>query len=203
MLGMKGTRRARGPCSQLLSVVAVGAVGPDVLERAVSVSREVLGFGSHHGAACIDPSPFFDTRRRQYRADQILGALKTLARDPHEVVLGLTDCDLFLPVLTFVFGCAELAGQSALVSSHRLDPRFDGESPDPGLILERAEKEILHELGHVLGLTHCADRRCVMAGAHDVGMVDLEDPSFCRSCRQTMFGCPEGEEPRRLPWRKS
>lgn len=202
MPGGTGGRRARGPCHQPLAVVAVGSVAPNVAERAASVCREVLGFSSRHASACLDPVPFFDPRRRQYRADQILAGLKTLAVQPHEVVLGLTDCDLFLPILTFVFGCAELAGNAAVVSVHRLDPRFYGEEPDPGLILERTEKEVLHELGHVLGLTHCRDRRCVMAGAHEVGMVDLEDPVFCANCRRTMFGCPQGDDDRRLPWSK-
>lgn len=103
-------------------------------------------------------------------------------------MLGLTALDLCLPVLTYVFGFAELGGAAAVVSVHRLDPRFSGAAEDPGLMLERLEKEALHELGHVLGLTHCSDRRCVMASAHDVGEVDLEDPRFCAVCRSRFSG---------------
>lgn len=183
-------RLIRGPCHQPLRVVAIGSVQPDLLERAASIGREVLGFAPYISVQTIPPGPFLDPRRQQYRADRLLADIKRLAQQPQEVVLGLTSVDLFLPVLTFVFGCAELGGNAALMSTHRLDPRFDGRPHDPGLMLERAEKEILHELGHVLGLTHCGDRTCVMASAHDTGEIDLEEPAFCRSCRHSILRCP-------------
>ncbi|MCU0230065.1 MAG: archaemetzincin [Acidobacteria bacterium] len=185
-------RLVRGPCHQPLRVVAIGTVPPDVMERSAAVAREVLGFASYVSAQSVLPDPFIDPRRQQYRADRLLADIKGLVRQEHEVVLGLTSVDLFLPVLTFVFGCAELGGRAALMSVHRLDPRFSGFPNDPGVTLERAEKEVLHELGHVLGLTHCPDRACVMASAHDVGEIDVEEPSFCRGCRALIGPCPGG-----------
>lgn len=183
-------RLVRGPCHQPLRIIAVGGVQPDLLERAASIGHEVLGFVPYVSAQTIPPDPFLEARRQQYRADRLLADIKGLARREHEVVLGLTSVDLFLPVLTFVFGCAELGGNAALMSTHRLDPRYDGRPHDPGLLLERAEKEILHELGHVLGLTHCGDRTCVMASAHDTADVDLEEPAFCVRCRESILRCP-------------
>lgn len=169
--------RSAGP----LRIVAVGAVTPPVLDRAAAVTREVLHFDAQAQAAHLDPAPFLDPARRQYRADVLLGTLRALAA-PGERVLGITAVDLCLPVLTYVYGFAELGGIAACVSVHRLDPRFGGSPEDPGLLLERLEKEVLHEVGHLLGLTHCRDRRCVMASAHDVGEIDLEEPGFCSSC---------------------
>jgi archaemetzincin len=168
-------------------------MSPDVLERAAAVAHDVLGFSPYVSAQTIPPDPFLDARRGQYRADRLLADIKGLARREHEVVLGLTAVDLCLPVLTFVFGCAELAGRAALLSIHRLDPRFDGLPDDPGLTLERAEKEVLHELGHVLGLTHCRTRTCVMASAHDTGEIDIEEPSYCLDCRAMLAPCPAPE----------
>ncbi len=165
-----------------LRIVPIGAVTPPVLERAAAVAREVIGFSPGRAASPVDPAPFLDAGRRQYRADLILATLRGLAA-PGEKVLGLADVDLCLPVLTYVFGFAELGGVAALVSGRRLDPRFSGAPEDPGLMLERLEKEVLHELGHLRGLTHCPDRRCAMASAHDVGEIDLEEPRFCSACR--------------------
>ncbi|MBP7149593.1 MAG: archaemetzincin family Zn-dependent metalloprotease [Acidobacteria bacterium] len=186
-----GLPRAREPSGHRLLVVPVGALPPHLVERAVAVAHQVLGFSAAPSAAIVSPDPYLDARRRQYRADQLMAALKPLAQPPGTTVLGLTTVDLFLPVLTYVFGFAELGGTVALVSTHRLDPQFDGRPADPGLTLERAEKEILHELGHVLGLRHCPDRRCVMASAHDTADVDLEEPSFCRTCRGMIQQHPE------------
>ncbi len=171
----------RGAAGPRLAIVAVGAVEPPVLERAAAVAHEVLGYAPVTGTP-LDPGPFLDARRRQYRADQILAALR--AQDAESrAVLGITAVDLCLPVLTYVFGFAELGGRAALVSVARLDPRFSGQPDDRGLLLERLEKEVLHELGHVRTLTHCRDRRCVMCSSHDVGEIDIEDPGFCAACR--------------------
>lgn len=181
---IRGTRGApaRSAPSSVLRIVPVGGVTPPVLERAAAVAREVLGFAPSPPAEPLDPAPFLDAGRRQYRADLLLAALR---RDvaPPEKVLGLTALDLFLPVLTYVFGFAELGGVAAVVSVHRLSPLFAGGPDDPGLTLERLEKEALHELGHLHNLTHCSDRRCLMASAHDVGEIDLEEADFCLSCR--------------------
>ncbi len=164
-----------------LRVLAVGAVEPGVLERAAAVLHQVAGFEVVLDGTALDAGAFLDATRRQYRADLVLGALRRLAA-PGERILGVTAVDLCLPVLTYVFGYAELSGVAGVVSAHRLDPRFHGDADDPGLALERLEKEALHEAGHLLGLTHCADRLCVMASAHDVGEIDLEEPGYCGAC---------------------
>ena len=182
---LQGSRRSStflGP----LRIRAIGAVTPPVLERAAAISRELLGFAPAIEDGHIDPAPFLDASRRQYRADLALSALRGSGR-PGERVLGVTALDLCLPVLTYVFGFAELGGIAAVVSVHRLDPRFYGSPEDPGVMLERLEKEVVHELGHVCGLTHCADRRCVMASAHDVGEIDIEDPGLCAECRSKLL----------------
>jgi len=168
----------RGP----LGVAPLGAVPPPVLERVAAVARGALRFEPLPPLPPLDPAPFLDVARRQYRADLVLARLKESA-PPGGRILAVAAVDLFLPVLTYVFGCAELRGAAAVVSTHRLDPRFHGEPEDAGLLLERLEKETLHELGHLLGLVHCADRSCLMASAHDVGEIDVEEPSFCADCR--------------------
>ena len=183
-------RRSCGPplrqsAPRALRIVAVGAVAPPLVERAAAMAREVLWFAPTLVATPADPTPFLDATRGQYRADLMLVALRQAAA-PGERVLGITALDLCLPVLTFVYGFAELRGVAAVVSAHRLDPRFVGARRDHGLMLERLEKEVLHELGHLSGLTHCADRHCVMASAHDVGEIDLEEPSYCPDCRSRL-----------------
>ncbi len=179
--GFRGSRRGPPAPAGPLRIVSVGAVAPPVLERAAAVSREVLGFTPLPFESGLDPAPFLDAARRQYRADTLITALRT-ATPAGQRVLGLTAVDLCLPVLTYVYGFADLGGTAALVSTQRLNPRFDGDPDDAGLMLERLEKEVLHELGHVRHLVHCRDRRCVMASSHDAGEIDIKEPAFCDEC---------------------
>jgi archaemetzincin len=99
----------------------------------------------------------------------------------------VTCLDLYLPILTFVFGEAQLEGACAVVSAHRLRQETYGLPPDQMLLRERLLKEAVHELGHTFGLTHCADRSCVMASPHSVEWIDLKTAEFCPSCLPTIL----------------
>ena len=63
-----------------------------------------------------------DERRGQYYSTAILQRLERVA-DPDARMLGVTACDLYVPVLTFVFGEAQLDGNCAVVSTARLQRR--------------------------------------------------------------------------------
>ena len=104
--------------------------------------------------ACHDPM------RRQYRTAPIMQQL--LDAPLQGRVLAVTSVDLFIPVLTYVFGEAQVNGRVAVVSTHRLRPEVYGLPPDTGLLAERLAKESVHELGHTFGLIHCAAPRCVI-----------------------------------------
>jgi archaemetzincin len=88
--------------------------------------------------------------------------------------IGVTRLDLFVPILTFVFGEAELGGRCAVVSLQRLDERFYGVPAREELLRERLVKEAVHELGHTFGLRHCEDWRCVMTPSHAVDRLDIK-----------------------------
>jgi len=103
-------------------------------------------------------------------------------------LLAVTDADLYIPILTFVFGEAQLGGKCALVSTHRLRQEFYGLPPDRDLLMERLLKESVHELGHTVELTHCDDYRCVMAASHAVEWIDLKDSTFCPECEARVVG---------------
>ena len=99
--------------------------------------------------------------------------------------LGVTCVDLYVPILTFVFGEAEVGGARAVVSFHRLRQEFYGLPGNPELERERLLKEAVHELGHTLELTHCDDYRCAMAPSHSVEWIDLKESVFCPDCRES------------------
>lgn len=135
----------------------------------------------------LDAAFAFDVHRTQYYSTAILQRLEPLAAGNDEIrLLAITELDLFVPVLTFVFGEAQLEGRCALVSLHRLHEKFYGLPERKELLLERVLKEAIHELGHTFGLRHCRDWRCVMASTHAVERLDLKSTEFCAACWQVV-----------------
>ncbi|MFQ5975413.1 MAG: ribosomal protein S18-alanine N-acetyltransferase [Candidatus Hydrothermarchaeales archaeon] len=131
------------------------------------------------------PKEAFNRKRRQYNSKYFLEELSNHARNVSDKIVGITDVDLFTQDLNFVFGQALLGGDACIVSLHRLDPGTYKKS-DERLFVDRAAKEILHELGHCFGLSHCKDRNCVMIFSNSILDVDFKDKNFCRRCKETL-----------------
>jgi archaemetzincin len=111
----------------------------------------------------------------------LLGYLRK--SDVDERVVGIADFDLYVPRLSFVFGEADSASRTAVISLFRLRQEYYGLAPDANLFLERATKEIVHELGHTFGLEHCTNGECVMHFSNSLADTDLKHVHFCNKCR--------------------
>jgi len=129
----------------------------------------------------FDAASALDTRRGQYNSRLLLRLLLD-DDDGARRILGLTAVDLFIPVLTFVFGEAQLGGRAAVVSTHRLRSEPYGIVAPPERLLERTMKEALHELGHTQGLVHCDRPDCVMRSSTYVEDIDAKPARFCGEC---------------------
>ena len=170
-----------------MSAIHLLPVGPPdgaVLERLRRGLQDAMRVSCELLPASLDPAPFLHAQRQQYHSTQILGALSGFLHNGCWRLLGVTSLDLYMPILTFVFGEAQLSGQCCVVSWRRLTQEFYGLPHDPELFADRLLKESVHELGHTLGLTHCQDYGCVMAASHSVEWIDIKASSFCTSCRQ-------------------
>jgi archaemetzincin len=169
----------------IVAVTAVGTVDPALLGETESC------LAAQFGAACVrdrvaEPDVAFDGGRRQYNSTLFLRALGARVNESRARVLGITERDLFIPMLTFVFGQAQLEGAVALVSTARLRQEFYSLTPDPELLRARLHKEVAHEMGHTLGLVHCPDKTCVMSLSTAILHVDRKQAGFCVSCRQLL-----------------
>ncbi len=137
----------------------------------------------NHG---LDPSPSYDPSRNQFYSSSLLAALLKLLPRHEGKILAITAGDLYVPVLTYVFGEAQLDGTAALISSHRLDERFYGLPQNDALFRERIVKEAVHELGHTFGLVHCRSFECVMHSSTAVEEIDVKSERFCEACERLL-----------------
>lgn len=178
-----------------IHLMAVGASTPpgptpavELLDGLAAALAEVFHVSCHVSTEVLDVSFALDPGRRQYHSTAILRTMTPLAADPDIRLLGVTELDLFVPVLTFVFGEAQLEGPCALVSLHRLREEFYGLPPDPELTALRLAKEAVHELGHTFGLRHCPNWQCAMASTHSAERLDLKEARYCETCLQAARG---------------
>ncbi len=136
----------------------------------------------------IDLSDFYDPGRRQYNGNNLLKHVDALPISGFSKTLGLFNVDIFIPILTYIFGQAYLGGRSGIASLYRLNNECYGLKADAHLLLERFKKEVIHELGHTFGLIHCKNQSCVMRSSTYVEDIDQKDHSLCPDCRREIYG---------------
>jgi len=163
----------------MLPVEGVQEVDLYEMERFV---EEILPFRTRREVAMPVPPGAHDPRRDQYDGTVILRAALELCPADASRLLVVMEQDLFIPMLTFIFGQAQLDGTAAVVSLNRLRPESYGLPPRRDLFVERYLKEILHELGHTFGLTHCPDPRCVMSLSVNIINIDQKRAEYCGNC---------------------
>ncbi|OGL44352.1 MAG: hypothetical protein A2149_00540, partial [Candidatus Schekmanbacteria bacterium RBG_16_38_11] len=146
------------PFIQIVPIKLSHSLNPDHLKEVISktFNIEAVLLNSE-----IDISDTYDPKRNQYNSSKILIKLKEIRGEDAIKILGITELDLFIPILTFVFGEAQLKGDASVISIFRLKNQFYGLPEDDKLLTERICKEAIHELGHNFGLFHCDNYRCV------------------------------------------
>jgi archaemetzincin len=144
--------------------------------------RQGYGVEVEQAEALGEPEFAWDGEREQYNAPLILRRLLDLCSDGATRLLAVTGMDLYIPMLSFVYGQAQLGGRVAVVSMARLRPEHYSLAPDAELLQIRARKEALHEVGHLFGLVHCQDVNCAMALSTGIRQLDGKQPSLCAGC---------------------
>ena len=163
-------------------IVAVGSVASEVLDWLDTEAAEWFPFPVRRLPPLAIPEGWYDAARQQYQSVEVMKALAETAPRDTARLLGVTEVDLAIPMLTFLFGQAQLNGPVAVVSLCRLRQEFYGLPANDGLLRERARKEMLHELGHTFGLTHCSEPQCAMSLATHIDLVDTKKERYCARC---------------------
>lgn len=161
------------------------AAAPEVAKEDFLIVRDrmAMQFGGPVLETEIPAVDFaYDRGRQQYWSIPVLEMLAKRCPADAWKLLAVTDRDLFVPVLTFVFGQAQLGGRVAVISLARLRQEFYGLPAHREIFVDRVGKEAMHEAGHMFGLVHCAERSCAMSLATNVRQIDAKQAAFCPSC---------------------
>uniref|UniRef100_A0A7V4G9G2 Peptidase M54 n=1 Tax=Desulfobacca acetoxidans TaxID=60893 RepID=A0A7V4G9G2_9BACT len=170
-----------------LGLVPLGPVDPEILRSLRLALKKFFPLS----VRILTPHPLpphtFHLGRGQYHSNKILEYLVNEVNPRALRLLGITAVDLYIPILTFVFGEAQLGGRAAVVSLFR--PRGDagGIRPPKLVLLKRLIKLSLHELGHTFGLPHCRQEGCLMGFSYNLEKLDEKPLAFCRYC-QVLLG---------------
>ncbi|MFC1813650.1 archaemetzincin family Zn-dependent metalloprotease [Thermodesulfobacteriota bacterium] len=170
------------PHTRRIIISPIGDFAPEIYKPVIQKVDQIFGFEVEEKPLLEDVKFALDKERNQYHSTAILEKLSGSAPSHAIKVLAITRVDLFIPILTYVYGEAQLGGKACIISTHRLDERSSFIGKDPPLY-ERAAKEAIHELGHTFKLRHCRDQACIMHYCRSVADVDRKTDQFCRYCK--------------------
>jgi archaemetzincin len=169
---------------QQITLISFGYFRKDILEVIAEAVKHQFLLSVIFREGHLDLSEFYDPARRQYNGNRLLKQVDAEFASDASKTLGLFSVDLFIPILTYIFGQAALNGRTGIASLYRLSNERYGIEPDDKLLLERFTKEVIHELGHTFGLMHCIIPSCVMRSSTYVEDIDQKEQHLCLRCRE-------------------
>jgi archaemetzincin len=171
---------------QDITLISFGYFRKDILVKIADDVKKEFQCQVNIREGHMDLSDFYDLSRRQYNGNLLLKLVHTKFSEDSFKTIGLFSVDLFVPILTFIFGQAMLNGSTGIASLYRLSNERYGMPGDEKLLLDRFRKEVIHELGHTFGLVHCANPDCVMRSSTYVEDIDQKGGTLCIKCRSAI-----------------
>jgi len=163
-------------------ILPLGTYNVDIVNDVYKLLVNVFGAEVKILNLLLIPEDLKDLYRRQYNGLRVLNWLNTLIPSREGVLVGIADGDAYVSGLNFIFGIADPTTGIAVVFLERLkaDVTIDK-------FLIRVRKEVLHEVGHVLGLKHCPNKRCVMTFSNSIYDTDYKECKYCRQCHSILL----------------
>src|SRR4030042_1030542 len=170
-----------------ITLKPIGDIDNNILEELKKRLEQTFGCPVETAFEDFNLEKAYDSKRKQYLATKLLTQLKKSGVAKGDKLLGIVDVDLYAPGLNFIFGQAEIAAGTAVISLYQLRQEYSGMSRTEALFLDRTTKEAVHELGHTFGLEHCSNAKCVMHFSNSLADTDLKQAAFCSLCRPKLI----------------
>jgi len=167
----------------MIYLIPMGDINLDYIQKAKFYVEEVYEEKANILGSISFPENCLNCKRNQY------DAICVLEHVPYceDKVIGICDKDIYVEGLNFVFGVAEsINGKRGIISIKRLRESFYGKKENEEILILRIAKEIIHELGHLKGLNHCKNKRCVMAFSNSIHDTDFKDYKICDECKRRL-----------------
>ena len=159
----------------------IGDLDLSIINHVEKEVRRSFGFETEMKPFLQDIKFALDPARDQYNSTLILEKLSRKSTTDALKILAIADVDLFIPILTYVFGEAQLGGKACIISAFRLQENLVSLNINERF-QDRVAKEAIHELGHTFNLRHCPDQSCSMHYCRKIEDVDRKSSQFCRYC---------------------
>lgn len=163
-----------------LQIVLIGEPTAAFVKELEAPIMQVLGVSAFPGKLGL-PNPIyaFNKDRKQFNTSAVMRRLNTVREIGIPWLLGITDVDLFVPDMSFVYGDADREGRVAVMSLNRLKAEGDAWK-------RRAYVEAVHLAGHLVGLAACEDARCAMFTATTITDAERRQLQLCTNCRNEL-----------------
>ncbi len=158
----------------------------EVLDRLAISLKQVFKIPISYVTLELDLKKGWSQERSQLNSSWILSQFLENAPNDNGKILGVTIYDLYTPILTFLFGEAELDGRAAVFSVYRFQDEIYGLPENMEKLEKRILKEATHELGHTFGLRHCLNFDCVMHSSTYIEEFDFKTENFCEICKSIL-----------------
>jgi len=171
-----------------IHLIEVGKIARKAVEETVMHLNSVFP-GTYATTSTGNPEILreaYDSTRKQHHSSTLLMKVGDASKSFADRILVIVDVDLYVPRLNFIFGEAQCPGRMAIISTYRLKLKLHGESYN-SVFVRRIKKEATHELGHTLGIAHCANPICVMRFSNNIDMTDRKNSTFCPSCEKRVY----------------
>ncbi|MEI7525557.1 MAG: archaemetzincin family Zn-dependent metalloprotease [Mariniphaga sp.] len=165
-----------------ITLISFGFFEQDFLEQIATAVQTEFDCTVNIREGRIDLGEYYDPARRQYNGNTLIKIVDSMVFPEPNKILGLFNVDLFIPILTYIFGQAYLNGRSGIASVYRLSNERYGLPKNEQILLDRTKKEVIHELGHTFGLIHCDNPICVMRSSTYLEDVDQKKQHLCHKC---------------------
>lgn len=165
-----------------IAISPIGDFDPVLVARLCETVHQAFGIPATPHPLLDDILFAWNPGRRQYHSTPVLEKLSDAAPPWALKVIALVKVDLFIPILTYVYGEAQLKGRACIVSTYRLNEALPPLATE-NIFEARVAKEVIHELGHTFDLRHCDDPTCIMHYCRTESDVDRKSDQLCRYCQ--------------------